>query len=46
MEIFSLAEIAAAAGVPASQVTDRVLRSGIATAQGYVGEADAIALVR
>ena len=46
MEIFSVAEIAAAAGVPASQVTDRVLRSGIATAQGYVGEADAIALVR
>ena len=46
MEIYSVGDIAAAAGVPVSQVTDRVLRSGIATARGYVGEADAIALVR
>ena len=46
MEIFSVGDIAAAAGVPVSQVTGRVLRSGIATARGYVGEADAIALVR
>ena len=46
MEIYSVADVAAAAGVPVSQVTGRVLRSGIATARGYVGEADAIALVR
>ena len=46
MEIYSVGDIAAAAGVPVSQVTGRVLRSGIATARGYVGEADAIALVR
>ena len=46
MEIYSVGDIAAAAGVPVPQVTGRVLRSGIATARGYVGEADAIALVR
>ena len=46
VEIYSVGNIAAAAGVRVSQVTDRVLRSGIATARGYVGEADAIALVR
>ena len=46
MEIYSVGDIAAAAGVPVSQVTGRVLRSDIATARGYVGEADAVALVR
>jgi protein TonB len=46
MEIYSVGDIAAAAGVSVPQVTDRVLRSGIATARGYVGEGDAIALVR
>ena len=46
MEIYSVRDIAATAGVPLSQVTDRVLRSGIVTSRGYVGEADAIALVR
>ena len=46
MEIYSVGDIAAAAGVPVSQVTGRVLRGGITTAGGYVGEADAVALVR
>ncbi|HET9372281.1 MAG TPA: hypothetical protein VFO19_18595, partial [Vicinamibacterales bacterium] len=46
MEIYSIADVAAAANVPVSEVTARVLRGGIPTARGYVGEADAIALVR
>lgn len=46
MEIYSVGDIAAAAGVPVSQVTGRVLRGGITTAGGYVSEADAVALVR
>jgi len=46
VEIYSIGAIAAAAGVPVSHVTGRVLRSGIATARGYVREGDAIALVR
>ena len=46
MEIYSVRDIAAATGVRVSQVTDRVLRSGVPTARGYVGEADAVALVR
>jgi len=46
MQVFSVGNVAAAAGVPVRQVTDRVLRGGIATAHGYVGENDAVALVR
>ena len=46
MDIFSIDEVAAAASVPVRQVVGRVLRSGIATSRGYVGEADAIALVQ
>jgi TonB family protein len=46
VEIYSAENIAAAAGVRVSQVMDRVLRSGMTTSRGYVGEADAIALVR
>jgi periplasmic protein TonB len=46
VNIYSVGDIAAAAGVPLSQVTDRVLRGDIVAARGYVSEADAIALVR
>jgi TonB family protein len=46
VEIYSVGDIAAAANVPVSHVTARVVRGGIRTARGYVGEADAIALVR
>ncbi len=46
MEIYSVRDVAAAADVPMGQVTSRILRSGIATARGYLSEADAIGLVR
>jgi periplasmic protein TonB len=46
VEIFSVSDIAAATGVPVSRVADRILRTGVPTAHGYVREDDALALVR
>lgn len=46
MEVYSVRDVAAAAGVPLSQVTGRILRNGIATARGHLSEVDAIGLVR
>jgi TonB family protein len=46
VEIYSFKEIAAAAGVAAGHVEDRVIASGAPAAGGWVVESDAIRLVR
>ena len=46
MEIYSLKEIAAAAGVPVGHVESHVIAGGVPAARGWVVESDAIRLVR
>ena len=46
MEIYSLKEIAAIAGVPISHVENHVIARGVAAADHWVAEPDAIRLIR
>jgi TonB family protein len=46
VEIYSLKEIAAAAGVPVGHVESHVIAGGVPTAGGWVAEAEAVRLVR
>jgi TonB family protein len=46
VEIYSLKEIAAAAGVPVGHVESHVIAGGVPTADGWVAESEAIRLVR
>jgi periplasmic protein TonB len=46
VEIYSLKEIAAAAGVPVGHVESHVIAGGVPSARGWIVESDAIRLVR
>jgi periplasmic protein TonB len=46
VEIYSLKEIAAAAGVPVGHVESHVIAGGVPTAGGWVAESEAVRLVR
>jgi TonB family protein len=46
VEIYSLREIAAAAGVPPGHVERHAIASGVASSRGWIAEGDAVRLVR